>query len=266
MAVDAKGPAFDANALSSPTPRKIVTCWMEQAGLSTMILPTVWQELASPPNYGTLPLMARSWWHVKEDLADTPFVWMELNDEQTSTANDVIQSFTAPCFPRTAPKDIPRLADARIIAESVAVGTEVLITGDINSIDHYEVNGLLSDVTGRNREYVTTLDSALCGAHSHGDAAEQLLILCLATVAPRDSGTVWNVDTAYADLQRLRPAMVGAGLHSASARLEGRWEHSRDLDSVVDKARLQADESPALRMEDHWRQWLIDNEEQSITR
>ena len=46
---DPIGPAFDANTLSTPTPRKLVGCWMDQAGLRTLIVPQVWDELTHQP-------------------------------------------------------------------------------------------------------------------------------------------------------------------------------------------------------------------------
>jgi len=39
---DPIGPAFDPYTLSTPTPRKLVGCWMDQAGLRTLIVPQVW--------------------------------------------------------------------------------------------------------------------------------------------------------------------------------------------------------------------------------
>ena len=39
------GPAFDTNTLIRPTQRKLVCCWMESAGIKTLLLPRVWQQL-----------------------------------------------------------------------------------------------------------------------------------------------------------------------------------------------------------------------------
>lgn len=36
-----QGPAFDSNTIGRPTPRKLITSWMERADLATMILPQV---------------------------------------------------------------------------------------------------------------------------------------------------------------------------------------------------------------------------------
>ena len=47
MTEEPLGPAFDTVTLIRPTPRKLVCLWMEQAGLRTVLLPTVWEQLAS---------------------------------------------------------------------------------------------------------------------------------------------------------------------------------------------------------------------------
>lgn len=46
MIDEALGPGFDTVTLTRPTPRKLVCLWMEQAGLRTVLLPTVWEQLA----------------------------------------------------------------------------------------------------------------------------------------------------------------------------------------------------------------------------
>lgn len=43
---EALGPGFDTVTLTRPTPRKLVCLWMEQAGLRTVLLPTVWRVVS----------------------------------------------------------------------------------------------------------------------------------------------------------------------------------------------------------------------------
>ena len=44
------------------------------------------------------------------------------------------------CFPNTDPEDIPGLGDAAIVSESMALGAKLLLTSDLRSSDHIEVN------------------------------------------------------------------------------------------------------------------------------
>ena len=255
MSDEPQGPAFDSNTIGRPTPRKLVTSWMERADLATMILPQVWDELTRVPRSAPAPpAIVQSWRRIRE-LPDSPFAWIELDDDQKMVAADVLANFTAACFPRTPVDRIATLSDANIVAEAIAVGAEALVTGDINTIDRYEINGVLSKAFGRNREFVTTLDSALCRAHPCADAAESLLTLALSTIAPVQSEG-WDVDDAHEDLKRLQKALVGSNLTATSQRLETRWEHSRDLERVLREAQCMARSSRALGVERQRAQWL----------
>ena len=251
---DPIGPAFDANTLSTPTPRKLVGCWMDQAGLRTLIVPQVWDELThQPPSLRRQGPIVESWLRIRR-LPGAPYRWEVLDDDQIAVVEEVLSCFTQACFPRTPLDRIATNSDAIIVAEAVAVGVEALVTGDINSIDHYEVNDVLRRVLGRNAEFVTTLDNGLCKAHPGGEASEHLLALALATIAPPPSAD-WTVDAAHDDLQQLRKALAGSRLVTTSARFECRWEQSLDLESVLDEARRIALQSPALCIERLRTQW-----------
>ena len=245
---EVEGPAFDTNTLTRPTTRKLVCCWMEQAGLPTVILPQVWTELTRMPRLtNTRVAVVESWRRIAR-MDDPPFLWATLDDEQHQLANEVIECFTQACFPNADPDTFDTHGDAVIIAEAVAVGTEALVTSDTRSIDHYEVNGVLAQAFGSNVEFVTTLDSALCRAHPCGQASEKMLLLALAAIAP-PQGVPWPVDEAHDDLQRMRQALVGARLLDVSSRLESRWEQSRDLERLLEQAQDLAANSRALHVE-----------------
>ena len=160
MEGEALGPAFDSNTIGRPTPRKLVTCWMEQAGLPTVILPEVWDELTRVPRSAPVPpAVVQSWWHVR-NLPDGPFAWVELDDDQKMVAADVLNSFTAACFPRTPVDRIATLPDANIVAEAVAIGAEALVTGDINTIreEHEDALGSLTSPWEALAGFLTGLD------------------------------------------------------------------------------------------------------------
>ena len=96
---------------------------------------------------------------------------------------------------------------------------------------------------------MTTLDHALGTAYASGQAAEHLLSLALATVAPVDQETDWSVDAAHHSLEALCAAMAGASLTATAKRLDTRWDECRDLTAMLDKARTMAAQSNALRCE-----------------
>ena len=253
------GPAFDTMTLTRPTQRKLVGVWMEQAGYRTVILPQVWAELTYEPDSprGFTTTLA---WQGMARLADAPFHWPTLTDEQNDLSRRIRSRFTEACFPKIPADMIERHSDAIIVSQALALGTDALVTGDIASIDHYEINDLVHRAWGRNAGFVTTVDDALLTAYAGGEGAELLLILALATIAPL--GQDWPVESAFEDLQRLRAALLDAGLPNVSERLNTRWEQADDLEAVLERCHALARESSALafeRLRTRWhRQGFVD--------
>ena len=247
------GPACDSNILSRPTQRKFVGCWMERAGLDTLILPQVWRELAATPSGMSPTSSVRAWLRMGE-TPETPFHWASLDAEQAKTAAEIRRLFTQVCFPRSAPDEITTNSDAIIISEGVVLGTDVLVTGDFRSIDHYEVNNVLAKGLGRNSPFVVTLDDALMEAYSGGELGEEMLSMALACVCPPQVNA-WPVDDAFSALGTLRDVLVGANMPRTSERLLNRWECSRSLDGVVEQALMMSRQSKPLRYERLRAEW-----------
>ena len=64
---------------------------------------------------------------------------------------EVLQRFTLRCFPKlNEPSEILRGNDARILAQSIAAHVDRVVTNDVSTIDHYEINDLVAKTTGRN--------------------------------------------------------------------------------------------------------------------
>ena len=241
------GPAFDTNTLIRPTQRKLVGVWMDDVGLPTLVLPQVRDELTKRPAVSR-GFASSDAWLMMEQTAGAPFQWPRFDRQQELQALDIRRTFTQPCFPNTPVDGIVDHGDAIAISEALVLGVDLMVTGDFTSIDHHEVNHLVRQSLGRNAAIVVTLDSALMQAYSGGELAEQLLVNALATVAP-EPHVQWSVDEAFADLNRLCKAMLGSRLTDTVAKLGARWEHSRDLASVVARARLVAVECKALAFE-----------------
>lgn len=250
---DVTAPGFDTSTLLRPTQRKLAGCWMEQTGQKLPLLPQVWRELVDvpPPRNKYVSVDA---WHRIVDHPRSPFERLLLTDEQAEQAWAIRQKFTQACFPQADAGMIDRLGDAIAISQALAIGLDVFVTGDIRSIDHYEVNAVAQDVLGANAPFVTTFDAALMAAHPGGEAAEHLLVMALSTIAPAAQGE-WDVDAAHAALGNLREAMVGAGLRETSRRLETRWEQAKSLADVIDAAQHIAETSNFLHFERMRSQW-----------
>ena len=247
------GPAFDTNILSRPTQRKFVGCWMDRAGLATLVLPQVWRELTATPSGMSPTSSVRAWSRMRETI-EAPFHWASLDAEHAKRALAVRRLFTQACFPRSAPDEITTNSDAIIISEGVVLNTDVLVTGDFRSIDHYEVNNVLAQGLGRNARFVVTLDDALMEAYSGGELGEEMLATALACVCPNDVGA-WPVEGAFSALDGLRAVLVGANMPRTSGRLLNRWECSRDLHRVVERALTMSARSRSLRYERMRTEW-----------
>lgn len=248
MTDDSLGPAFDTGTLSTPTPRKLVGCWMEQAGRKTVIVPEVWRELTTSQGPAAREYPKTAWRRLAEG-PDSPFTLPSLSEEQEEVAYDIRSKFTSSCFPAVHPVAIHTHSDALIVSQSLALGTDILVTGDIRTIDHYEINLVVGQLLGRNAPFVTTLDEALSSAYPGGSAAEQLLTVAMSTVAPAAHEPEWQAEGAYRDLTELRRAMTGAGLTVTAQRLDTRWNECRDLATMLEKARSMAEQSQALHCE-----------------
>ena len=84
--------------LSTPTPRKLIGCWMEQAGFKTLVVPEVWRELTKSQAPASRQYPIAAWEHIV-GLADSPFDRVELTDEQNEVAYTIRARFTTACFP-----------------------------------------------------------------------------------------------------------------------------------------------------------------------
>ena len=254
---EALGPGFDTVTLTRPTPRKLVCLWMEQAGLHTVLLPTVWEQLAHPRR-NKIGVNAASWQRIRKQR-NAPFRWLELDDAQQEAVDDVLRHFTEPCFPRLAADQIPDDADANIIAEALIVGTDVLVTQDINSINHDEINFVIEQRLGANSGFVLTLDRALAQAFPGGEPADHLLMLALATIAPSAptarAKQEWAVEDAHQDFANLLRALAGANVRETAQRLDVRWSQCGDLERLLAAARTVAENSRAMQFERMRAEW-----------
>ena len=141
-----------------------------------------------------------------------------------------------------------------IVSQALALGTDMLVTSDVNTIDHYELNLVAEKRLGRNAGFVTTLDQALQQAHRGGEAGQSLLTLALTTIAP-PLDREWPLEVAHEDLKRLREAAVGASLRQTADRLDTRWNQCLDLSGTLAQAQLRASQSKALEVERLRRDW-----------
>ena len=98
--------AFDTNMLAKPTPRRLMTLWLEQANCRTLVLPRVYDELTAPSlaqrdkRYSDKRYKGRNIQSEKWDQAirspDSPFLLVEMSEDQKDAAAEFLMRFNGP--------------------------------------------------------------------------------------------------------------------------------------------------------------------------
>lgn len=253
------GLAFDTNLLSRPTQRRLMATWMESAGMKVVIVPQVMAELCAP---NTVDVSARAQrinarhrarWQDAVRTEATPYALVELDMERQEAVAEIVARFTLRCFPSLNTIDeIGRHADAKVLAQALALGVDYVLTNNMKSIDHHEVNDLVTKTMGRNFGLVVTANDALLQAHSGGEASRELLTVALASIWP-DRGDM-RLDDAERRLNRLAETLAsrGVAMPDVAQRLVNAFDVDEDLEAVLGNARQLAVDSVALGIERRW--------------
>ena len=254
------GLAFDTNLLSRPTQRRLMATWMESAGMKVVVLPQVMAELCAP-NIVDMSAKAqrinarqRARWEDAVQAEDSPYLLAELDAEQQEAVAEIVARFTLRCFPSLNTVDeIGRHADAKVLAQTLAFGVDYVLTNNMKSIDHHEVNDLVTKTMGRNFGLVVTADNALLRAHSGGEASRELLTVALASIWP-DGSAELELDDAGRRLNRLSEILAsrGVAMPDVAQRLLSAFDVDEDLEAVLGNARQLSVDSIALGIERRW--------------
>ena len=154
----------DTSELKRPTQRKLHAAWCELHGRQVLAPPSVARELAplaadtiwtgtksaaetlleldnaNVPVERRAELRQQAWWAQVWRNTSSPYGIVQLTTEQQALASRLINKIDARCFPTTDPDDIGDHTDARIVCESMALGAKMLLTSNMRTIDHIEVN------------------------------------------------------------------------------------------------------------------------------
>lgn len=247
--------AFDTNLLAKPTPRRLMTLWLEQAGCRTLVLPRVYEELTAPTlaqrdkRHGGRNIQAETWEQAIQS-PDSPYLLVELSDDQQDAAAEFLTRFNLRCFPSlNEVGEIARSPDAEIIAQGLACGADVIVTNNMRSIDHFEVNAVAMAHFGRNSGLLVTADNAMLAAHPSGEASRHMLATALASSWPDDLRPLDMVE-AKSVLDSLCARLAsGVNMPDAAQRLLCAYDIDENLEEVLRAAYALASESAALAVE-----------------
>ena len=247
--------AFDTNMLAKPTPRRLMTLWLEQADCRTLILPRVYEELTAPTlalrdkRHGGRNIQAETWEQAIQS-PDSPYLRVEMSDDQKDAAAQLLMRFNLRCFPSlNEVGEIARSPDAEIIAQGLACGVDVIITNNMRSIDHFEVNAVAMAHFGRNSGRLVTADNAMLSAHPTGEASRHLLATALASSWP-DHLQQLDIVEAKALLDGLCARLAaGVNMPDAAQRLLNAYDIDENLEEILLEAHALASKSVALAIE-----------------
>ena len=247
--------AFDTNMLAKPTPRRLMTLWLEQANCRTLVLPRVYDELTAPSlaqrekRYKGRNIQAEEWDQAIQS-PDSPYLLVEMSEDQKDAAAEFLMRFNLRCFPAlNEVGEIARSPDAEIIAQGLACGADVVITNNMRSIDHFEVNAVATAHFGRNSGLLVTADNAILSAHPSGEASRHLLVTALASSWP-DHLRPLDMEEAKSVLDGLCVRLAsGVNMPDAAQRLFNAYDIDENLADVLRDAHALASKSTTLAIE-----------------
>ena len=245
-----RGIAFDTNMLARPTQRRLMTLWCELAGERTAIIPQVMLELTAEPPFAPLSAHTqRTAWAEIARAPKSPFELVVLDAPAQALFGRILMEFTLPCFPLLNNVDeITTHPDAIVLAQGLAAGMDVVVSNNMRSIDHVEINGLVRQKFGRNTGLLVAADDALLEAHPCGEGSHALLAMALASAWPDDAQQL-TLDDAETVLRSLCKRLEGATMPQTATRLRNRFATDGDLPSALREASEIAAASNALRHE-----------------
>ena len=250
--IPSRGPTCDTNLLSTPTPRRLFTLWMEQAGTGTALLPQVWAELTGENRTDASPrsIAHRSAWLAVIDTEPSPFEIIRLTTEERERVEDILSAFTLRHFPALANvADIRHHSDCLVVAQGLACGVDMVVTNNMRSMDHHEINQLVRERWARNEGFLVAADDALLGAHPGGESARRMLAMALASVLPTCSQEP-GLDGARGLLGELCSRLrSGLQMPNTAQRLINTFENDCRIEDTLALAAALARDSLALKAE-----------------
>lgn len=230
--------------------------WMELSDLAVIVLPTVKDELLfKRPNptkdERLLDGLFEQVWLETWAKPDSPYKHVTPTAEQNERAKDTLRAFTLRCFPKAPSKEaIARLPDAHMLAEAVAMQVEMVVTNNMASIDHTEVNALVRSVAASNENMLTNADDALLHAHVGAEGSRHLLTMFLAATWPEQGRRSMSMSDCREHLARFTQGLAtGAAMPNCASKLNNAFVVDERLDTVISDAQTLAQGSHSLAID-----------------
>ena len=179
------------------------------------------------------------WWGRLFLDPDSQYEIVALTREQHRVALAIRNSFSASCFPRLRQREVPFDSDAAIIAEALATGYDLLITANMRSIDHWEVNEWVrrhhNGFGLRNRPILFDSDLAVLDLHRGEAGIGELTRTAIAASWGDDRNA--DVETVDRDFRKYVEVLEEADLAQSALRALYRWEREPEPERLIEEVR-----------------------------
>ena len=268
--------SFDTNRLTHPAQRRFNAAWHEMEGSRIQLLPWVARELTGylilPENLGAgrqqvaeallqvgnrgvwrfqRERLSALWWADELLSDDGLYRLLSLSPEQEELVGEVCRAIDPEAFPRLLPEDVPENSDTRIIAQALVTGRRMLITSNMRSVLHHDVN----DWAERNAErfgftsphIMHVQDEVMPSLYPGLEGRRRLVEFAIGSVWPggADGAVYTDADADAPEIEVVeqalygltRRAMPGARLGETAIVIEESWERERDPEALIERVR-----------------------------
>lgn len=259
----------DTNRIMFPTQRRFNAAWREMAGDRVRLLPQVAREIMhnrldpefieeeverartglervrnSATEREILLRESDLWWAEELWRDDGPYELIPMSREQHERAEAICDRIDPRAFPRIRPEEVPTHADTLVIAQALATGQQMLVTGNMRSIDHAEVN----DWAARHAhsygiehpEVMQVQDETMPRMYAGPEGKRELCAIGLGAAWPgAPDATLFEVEHAF---DGMLGAMEGARLGDTGVAIADTWRSLPDPETLLEEVRVRLPE------------------------
>ena len=259
----------DTNRIMFPTQRKFNAAWREMSGDRLCLLPQVAREimhhridpefledeaerakvgLARVRNSATArELMLRQsdlWWAEQLLNDDSPYGLIPMSREQHERAEAICDNIDPRAFPRIRPEEVPTSSDTLIIAQALATGQQMLVTGNMRSIEHNDVNKWAERHAAvyeiEHPHVMHVQDETMARMYAGPEPKIELCAIALGAAWPGDPSA--SFDEVESALEGMLGAMEGARLGDTGTVIADTWLSAPDPNALLESVRRRLPE------------------------
>ncbi len=252
-----------------PTQRRFNVAWREMSGEKLLLLPQVAHEIMHrriDPEHleeeveragGMLERVRNSatarelllresdlWWACELLREDGPYGLISMSRDDRERAEAICDNIDPNAFPAIRPEEVPTHGDTLIIAQALATGQRMLVTGNMRSIEHNAVNDWAArHATSYGIEHPEVMqvqDEVMPRTYAGPERKLELCAIGLGAAWPADIGAPL-ADVGHA-LEGMLGAMEGARLGDTGAIIGNTWRSARDPEALVESVRKRLPE------------------------